>query len=185
MVVENIELHVAVVENTELPMVVENIHLPMMIENTELPVVVEPLDKNLIWLINYEQELQVLVITDREVESHYSTIHSALLNTFMSHSYAILILEGYIMAIIKQSNYFYVFDSHARDFNGMPDPNGTAVVIKFTNVLDLEQFLYSLSTKLRVSLFEIVPICVTKTKVRPNRANEYRKRNQSEKIRLE
>ena len=39
------------------------------------------------------------------------------------------------MAIIRQSNYFYVFDSHARDLNGMPDPNGTAVVIMFTDVL--------------------------------------------------
>ena len=48
------------------------------------------------------------------------------------------------MAIIKQLNYFYIFDSHGRDVNGMPDPNGTAVVIQFSDVLELEQFLYSL-----------------------------------------
>ena len=51
------------------------------------------------------------------------------------------------MAIIKQLNYLYIFHSHDRNLNGMPDPNGTAVVIKFINVLELEQFLYSLSKK--------------------------------------
>ena len=39
---------------------------------------------------------------------------------------------------------FFLFDSHARDSSGMPDPNGTAVVMKFTNILELEQYLYSL-----------------------------------------
>ncbi len=29
---------------------------------------------------------------------------------------------------------FYLFDSHARNNNGMPDPNGTAVVMKFDNL---------------------------------------------------
>ena len=155
MVVENNELPV-VVENTELPVVVENTEMPMVRGSTELPVVVEntvpaivgPIDKNLIWLINYEKELQGLLITDScEVESPYYTIHSALLNTYVNYNYAIFILEGYMMAIIKQLNYFYIFDSHARDLNGMPDPNGTAIVITFSNILDLEKFLYSLSKK--------------------------------------
>ncbi|CAB4019299.1 deleted in malignant brain tumors 1 -like [Paramuricea clavata] len=39
--------------------------------------------------------------------------------------------EGYMMALMKQADFFYLFDSHARDSSGMPDPNGTAVVMKF------------------------------------------------------
>ena len=193
--VENTELPVEV-ENTELPVEVENTELPVEVENTELPVevgntqlpivventvpeIVEHIDKNLIWVLNYEQELQGLLIKDSgELESHYYTIRSALLNTYMNHNYAIFTLDGYMMAIIKQLNYFYIFDSHARDLNGMPDPHGTAVVSKFTDVLELEQFLYSLSRKLHVNLFEIVPIYVTKTYLRLQKATEKTKHSE-------
>ena len=57
-------------------------------------------------------------------------------------SYAIVILEGYMMALIKQTEFFYLIDSHARGLNGMPNPNRTAVVMKFANILELEQYLY-------------------------------------------
>ena len=81
-------------------------------------------------------------MTDREIELHYYDIHTVLLNTFLNYSYAILVLEGYMMALIKQTDFFYLFDSHARDSSGMPDPNGTAVVMKFTNIPELEQYVY-------------------------------------------
>ena len=32
-----------------------------------------------------------------------------------------------MMALVKQTDIFYLFDSHARDSCGMPDPNGTVV----------------------------------------------------------
>ena len=40
---------------------------------------------------------------------------------------------------------FYLFDLHARDLHGIPDPNGTTVVKKFKNILNLEQYFYSVS----------------------------------------
>ena len=40
----------------------------------------------------------------------------------------------------------------------MPDPNGTAVVMQFANILYLEQYLYALSQALHSNLFEIVPV---------------------------
>ena len=83
-------------------------------------------------------------MTDREIESHYYDIHTALLNTFFNCSYAIIVLEGYLMALIKQTDFFYSFDLLAKDFSGMPDPNSTAVVMKLTNILELEQYLYYL-----------------------------------------
>jgi hypothetical protein len=77
---------------------------------------------------------------------------------FSNYSCTILILEGYMMALMKQADFFYLFDSHARDSRGMPDPNGTAVVMKFVNILELEQYLYSVSVTLHANLFEIVPV---------------------------
>ena len=93
-----------------------------------------------------------------------------------------------MMALIKQTDFFYLFDSHARDSNGMPDPNGTAVVMKFANILELEQYLYSLSMSLHANLFEIVPVrlnicksnCVKDRQAGLKKASEYKKRKQSE-----
>ena len=42
-----------------------------------------------------------------------------------------------MIALIKQTAYFYLFDSHARDLHCMPDPNGTDVVMRFKKILDL------------------------------------------------
>ena len=105
--------------------------LPIVVEPIEAKSINQPVDvqyndgkiTNQMWFINYGKELQGLVITNLEIESHYYGIHTALLNTFLNGSYAILILEGYMIALIKQTNVFYLFDSHSRDFNGMPDPN--------------------------------------------------------------
>ena len=147
-------------------MVESNIDLLIVAEAVDVEhnsvVTNETNNENQIWLISYGKELQGLVITDREIESHYYDIHTALLNAFLNNSYAILILKGYMMALIKQVDVLYLFDSHARDFSGMPDPNGTAVVMKFTDILELEQYLYCLSMKLHTNSFEIVPVQLNK-----------------------
>ena len=145
-VVEPIEAQ----NNIDLPIVVEPVEaksiadLPIEAKsNTDLSIGVEhnsvvpneTNNENQIWFINYGKELQGLVITNREIESHYYDIHTALLNVFSNYSCTIFILEGYMMALIKQTDFFYLFDSHARDSSGMPDPNGTAVVMKFANIL--------------------------------------------------
>ena len=86
-------------------------HLPIVAKsNTDLFIGVEhnsvvPNQANnekQIWFINYGNELQGLVITNRKIESHYYDIHTALLNVFSNYSYTILILEGYMMALMKQ-----------------------------------------------------------------------------------
>ena len=133
-VVESIEAQ----NKTQLPIVVE----PIEAQNkTQLPIVVEPIEarsiyelsipgaiqaqsndtnnENLILFRNYKKELQGLVKPpDREIEFHYYDIHTALFNTFLNDSYAILVFNGYMMALIKQENFFYLFDPHARDVNG-------------------------------------------------------------------
>ena len=173
-----IDLPIVAKSNTDLSTGVEH--------NSVVPN--EAKNENQIWFINYGKELQGLVITNREIESHYYDIHTALLNVFSNYSYTILILEGCMMALIKQTDFFYLFDSHARDSSGMPDPNGTAVVMKFAKILELEQYLYSLSMLLHANLFEIVPVtlnicksnCVKDRQTRLKKASEYKKRKQSE-----
>ena len=189
------DLPIEAQNNSDLPIVVEPIGAqtiidpPIVVEPTEAQTIisylpVEEENESQIWLINYGKELQGHVISDQEIESHYYDIHTALVNTFLNDSYAILILEGYMIALIKQTEYFYLFDSHARDLHGMPDPNGTAVVMKFKNILDLEQYLYSVSMELHTNLFEIVPLQLNKhaasqTIAKSIRDKEYQKKRRS------
>ncbi|CAB4020200.1 ATP-dependent DNA helicase PIF1 [Paramuricea clavata] len=129
-----------------------------------------------------------------ETKPPYHTINSALLNTFINANYAILILEGYMTyyktlikhsdSLIKHSDSFYLFDSHARDTNGFPDPNGTAVVMKFNNTVHLEQHICSLSMGLNANLFEIVPVQIHMdqcNKTRLEKDREYHKQKRLEK----
>ena len=132
--------------------------------------------------------MQGLVIADQAIESHYYDIQSALLHTFLSNDYAILILEGYMMSLIKQDSIFYLFDSHARDSNGIPHPTGTAVVMKFKNVVNLEQHLYSLSMNLHVNAFEIVTVHLqvcTPPQQRSTKNLEYQEKRRSNENKCE
>ena len=90
-----------------------------------------------------------------------------------------------MLAFIKQNYYFYLFDSHATDCSGMPDPHGTAVLMKFTNILELQQYVIALSKSVHSNIFEIVPIKITKCiapqqsdvdkQIRLQKSNESRK----------
>ena len=78
-------------------------------------------------------------------------------------------------------NTFFLFDSHARDSNGMPNPNGTAVVMKFNDILDLELHLYFLSIELHTYLFEIVPVQLIAPETKSERKSRLCKARQSKK----
>lgn len=69
-------------------------------------------------------------------------------------------LDGYIMAVIKDSESFYVFDSHARNWQGMPDENANAVVLEFSELNELQNHIETLESYLNVSIFEITPVHV-------------------------
>ncbi len=101
--------------NIDSPIVVQKINIdsPIAVKpieaqniNIDSPIVVKAKSVNQICHINYEKELQGLVITDQEIESCYYDIHTALLNTFANDCFAILTLEWYIMALVKQTDIF-------------------------------------------------------------------------------
>ena len=113
-----------------------------------------------LWAINYKDFYQGRVARgEHENVALYLSLHSALINTFSNDNYAFIILQGCVMALIKHfDDCIYVFDSHSRNYYGMPEPNGTAVVMKCNNITMLEQYLCFLSLELSSELFEIVPV---------------------------
>ena len=83
-------------------------------------------------------------------------MHLAIANTFVEYKYAFMILESYMISLIKHIECFYLIDPHGRNVLGMLDPNGTAVVmLQFGNVLDVEQYLYAIFDALHSYLFEL------------------------------
>ena len=124
----------------------------------------ETLDKTnegRIWSIKCGREFQGPIgsIGSCEIEEPYFDLHVALMNSFAIEKYALLILQGYVMAVIRDIDTgYYVFDSHSRNFVGMPDPSGTAIVMKFSNIIELGDYLHSLSHELNSKCYEIVPV---------------------------
>jgi len=69
-----------------------------------------------------------------------------------------LVLDGYVMAVIKKSDFLYLFDSHARNSSGIPDENGTAVVLKFSELDEFQNHVETLGRCLNVRIFEIASV---------------------------
>ena len=90
------------------------------------------------------------------MRNNYHKIHVAIANTFVEYKYAFMILESNTMASKKAIiECFYLIDLHGHNVVGMPDPNGTAFIMQFANVPDVEQYLYALFDALHSNLFEL------------------------------
>ena len=55
-----------------------------------------------------------------------------------------------------------MFDCHARNCFGKPDPNGTAVLMKGSAISILVQYLCDLAFELHTNIFEAVPVEISK-----------------------
>ena len=53
-------------------------------------------------------------------------------------------LDGYVMAVIKKSDFLYLFVSHARNSVEIHDENGTAVVLKFSEFDEFQNHVETL-----------------------------------------
>ena len=114
------------------------------------------------WLINYKEFFQGrIVCVEHENEVPYVTLHSALMSTFSDSNNAFIILDGFVMGLMKFLDSFYVFDSHARNCSGMPDPNGTAVIMKCS-----VEYLCDLAFELNTNILEVVPVEFTEEQKR-------------------
>ena len=67
-----------------------------------------------------------------------------------------MIKQGLLLLQYSQvTHHLFIFDSHSRDENGMPSPNGTAVLMKFENVDNTVSYICQLVHELSASLFHL------------------------------
>ena len=117
--------------DTEPSIVVSDTEPPIVVSETEFPIVVNRTSnvttniEEVVCVIDYKQELQGLVIFNEEIPSHYPKMHVAIANTFVKYKYAFIILESYMIALIKHIECFYLIDPHGRNVVGMRHSNGT------------------------------------------------------------
>ena len=88
---------------------------------------------------------------------------------FASNTHYFMCLYDSTLAILKESNdSFYVFDPHARDHNGLPHKSGKAVLLHFSSLLHLRNYVTQLAAGLsptqcfseEVPDFEITPFVI-------------------------
>ena len=123
----------------------------------ELPKVATLLN-NVEYCLNYSQFYQGRIDHSFCSEGPFCSLKQVLINAFSDSANAMIVLDGYIMAVFKDSESFYLFDSHARNLRGMPDENGTAVVLEFSELNELQNHIETLASYLNVRIFEITPV---------------------------
>ena len=50
-------------------------------------------------------------------------------------------MGGFTTALMKQHNHFYLFDSHSRDEQGLSVAGGTSVLLKFSDLMEVEKYI--------------------------------------------
>ena len=174
------DLHFGSISQTcELPVRANNTQSPVEVTTYSDPSVVEQNKKY--WKINYQEFYQGTIFPcDLETGAPYFSLHFALMDAFANHDFAFIILDGYTMSLMKSANDIYLFDSHARNSFGLPDPNGFAVVLKFVSMDHLEHYLCTLSRELHTEMFELVPVVLHLENFIPGLSNENPLLNQTE-----
>ncbi len=95
--------------------------------------------------------IQKIILTPHS----FLCLHEALQNVFAENNNAIFILDGYMISIIlNPDSTFCLFDSHARNYLGMPDINGKAVLLKFRNIVSLQSYLELLAIALSTTFLK-------------------------------
>ena len=126
---------------------------------SDLPNVATSIDDSQ-WTIFYDRCIEGFVndpLRDILIPN-FQILSSALTDTFQKTNSAILVLDGYMSALIKDTDCFALFDSHARTRQGMPCSDGSATVSTFSMLAALKEHVQSLSACLNVNRFEIVPV---------------------------
>ena len=61
---------------------------------------------------------------------------------------AVFVAVGFGTSLICLNEIVYIFDSHSRDFRGLPHPSGTSILLRFNSVIDAEEYIKLIFIKL-------------------------------------
>ena len=103
------------------------------------------------------------LMSAQQMSEEATGIEDAVQRVFLEQSAAILIIkDSSVMVCRDKDGIVFVFDSHARDQNGLPSADGKAVLMKLKDQDDLLQYLHEVGSALTdgdiIATYEIVGI---------------------------
>jgi hypothetical protein len=84
-----------------------------------------------------------------------NTYYKDVLGQIIQHDGCIIIISTYASAIIPYNNALYYFDSHSRNAQGCPCPEGTSILLKFDEIEELCKYIASCADLLSAIMFEV------------------------------
>lgn len=127
----------------------------------ELPTCIELFDST----FSINQEPQILPHLNQTIHIPGTlSLHDAFSECFMKNKHALICIGCYASAVIQTETSFFLFDSHARNQQGLPDGDGKAIVLSFCNLDNLCAYIYKLNTALgyaETTILEITGINIT------------------------
>ena len=111
-------------------------------------------------------------VYSEEITAHLSlpllpglkTLQTALAQSFAETNNAFVLAGGYCVALMKHRDTFLVFDSHARDKDGLVYSGGNSVVLVFAEFNHCCQYLMNITRSLQLTencVVDITPVTVT------------------------
>ena len=100
----------------------------------ELPEVANTSQNNVEYRFNYNKFYHGCTYRSFRGDGPFCLLKQVLINALSDSSNAMLVLDGYVMAVIKNSDFLYLFDSHARNSLGI-----TKYLLYFHVVLDRQK----------------------------------------------
>lgn len=102
----------------------------------------------------------------------YPDIKTALQLSLNRHCGILLCMSVYVISIFKYMQTYFVFDSHSRNKEGMPHPNGTCIAIEIQTFEGLIDYILKLAHCIKPPYevcvgFELTPIDITTIGKRP------------------
>ena len=71
------------------------------------------------------------------------------------HTGAIFLINKYACCAIYQNKKYFLFDSHARNTLGMPDTDGTSILLQFDDITELENYILQYTQYYHQNMFSI------------------------------
>jgi len=80
-------------------------------------------------------------VVDGEFTCNNTTINFVSEELLLSHCGVVIVIRGYSISIKFYLNEFFVFDSHSRDVVGKITPNGKCILMRFSSIKDIENYI--------------------------------------------
>ena len=95
---------------------------------------------SIVQLLQSEHEItKELELTDNVLSHHFW--NKTFIDNLRGSDGAIIVINSFMFMIKLENKFFYLFDSHSRDKQGIQSNDGTSIVLKFKDIFEIKKYL--------------------------------------------